>query len=256
MSIKVTYPNGRALQVKNEFAGRAGLCPHCKAQIIVPAAERRTVSEDDLLAVPTPASVDQCTPVASEPQSQQPPPAQREKPKEDSAARHGSSTPLRRTRVCPKCCEFISMSHSYCPRCHKALSEWTFPMPQQNAAESSSRSSSSLLVVRKHGSVTVIRFGAQRILDELTVKTLGDELFYAADRPDCHNLLLDFAGVVGLCSAMLGVMLLLRRKMSQKAGSIKLCQVGSEIIDVFMATKLGQLFEILDNEQQGLKAFA
>ncbi len=102
----------------------------------------------------------------------------------------------------------------------------------------------------------MINFGVQRILDELTIKGFGDELFCVADRPDCRNLLLNFAGVVGLSSAMLGVMLLLRKKMSQKAGSIRLCQVGPEIMDVFNATKLGQLFEILDNEQQGLKAFA
>ena len=44
-------------------------------------------------------------------------------------------------------------------------------------------------------------------------------------------------------------------RISQKAGSIKLCHVGPEIMDIFNATKLGQLFEILDNEQQGSKAF-
>lgn len=32
MSIKVTCPNGHALKVKDEFAGKAGLCPHCKAR--------------------------------------------------------------------------------------------------------------------------------------------------------------------------------------------------------------------------------
>jgi anti-sigma B factor antagonist len=112
------------------------------------------------------------------------------------------------------------------------------------------------LGLRKQGAVIVIRFGEHRILDEATVKKFGDELFHVADRPDCQNLLLNFFGVVGLSSAMLGIMLLLRKKMAQKPGKLKLCQVGPEIMDVFHATKLGLLFEVLDSEQQGLKAFA
>ncbi len=77
-----------------------------------------------------------------------------------------------------------------------------------------------------------------------------------ADRPDCHNVLLNFIGVVGLSSAMLGIMLMLRKKMGQKPGKLKLCHVGPEIKDIFHATKLGQLFEVLDSEQQALKAFS
>ena len=140
--------------------------------------------------------------------------------------------------------------------CHTPLSAWTFPLPDEDAAQESSRASCHYLGLRKQGDVLVIRFGEHRILDELTVKKFGDELFQVADRPDCRNVLLNFFGVVGLSSAMLGIMLMLRKKMSQKPGKLKLCQVGPEIMDVFHATKLGQLFEILGTEQQGLKAFA
>ena len=130
-------------------------------------------------------------------------------------------------------------------------------MPDGNTArESSSRTSCHYLGLRRLGGLIVIRFGEHRILDELTVKKFGEELFQVADRPDCQHLLLNFTGVVGLSSTMLGIMLMLRKKMGQKSGKLKLCQVGPEIMDVFRATKLGQLFEILDNEQQALKAFA
>ena len=159
-------------------------------------------------------------------------------------------------KVCPKCCEIISVAHADCPRCHTPLSEWTFPLPDENAAQEGSRASCHYLGLRKQGGAIVIRFGEHRILDELTIKKFGEELFHVADRPDCHNLLLNFTGVVGLSSAMLGIMLMLRKKMGQKPGKLKLCQVGPEIMDVFHATKLGQLFEILDSEQQALKAFA
>ncbi|MGO9110096.1 MAG: STAS domain-containing protein [Thermoguttaceae bacterium] len=254
MSIKVTCPNGHALQVKSEFAGKSGLCPHCKARIVVPKQEPEAVSEDDLLEVLGPPRPVPRVPAPSEPPSQHHSMAPKEEPKKEPAASAGSAL-LRRKKVCPKCCEIISVSHTDCPRCNTPLSEWTFPLPDEIAADGSHRSSCHYLGLRKQGDVLVIRFGEHRILDEATVKKFGDELFHVAERPDCRNVLLNFVGVVGLSSAMLGIMLMLRKKISQKPGRIKLCQVGPEIMDIFQATKLGQLFEILGNEQQGLKAF-
>ncbi len=101
----------------------------------------------------------------------------------------------------------------------------------------------------------VIRFGEHRILDEASVKKFGDELFQVADRGDCKNVLLNFTGVDGLSSAMLGVMLMLRKKIDAKQGKLKLCLVGPEIMEIFHATKLGKIFEILGTEQQALHAF-
>ncbi len=253
MSIKVTCPNGHALQVKSEFAGKSGLCPHCKALIVVPKAEPHAVSEDDLLEVLGPPHAVTHVPVASAPPPRHPA-APKEAPQKAPAAIAAAPLPQRQ-RVCPRCCEFVSVVHTDCPRCRTPLSEWTFPLPEEKADPDRSRSVCRYLGVRKQGDVYAIRFGEHRILDELIIKKFADELFQVADRPDCQNVLLNFIGVVGLSSGMLGIMLLLRKKISQKRGQIKLCQVGPEIMDVFNATKLGQLFEILVSEYEGLRAF-
>jgi anti-sigma B factor antagonist len=255
MSIKVTCPNGHSLQVKSEFAGKSGLCPHCKALISVPKPEPASVSEDDLLEVLGPPRAVHHMHV-DEPSPNHHASNHKEPQKKEAAVGTAGSSHLRRQKVCPKCCEIVSVSHASCPKCQTPLSEWTFPLPDEKPAEKSLRSSCHYLGLRKQGEVLVIRFGEHRILDEVIVKKFGDELFHVAERPDCRNLLLNFIGVVGLSSAMLGIMLMLRKKMSQKDGKIKLCQVGPEIMDVFHATKLGQLFEIAGSEQDGLKAFA
>ena len=82
------------------------------------------------------------------------------------------------------------------------------------------------LGVWKHGDVLSVRFGEHRILDEATVRMLGDELYAVADRPDCHHLLLNFASVVALSSLMVGKLLMLQRKMVSKGGKLKLCELG------------------------------
>ena len=275
MSIKVTCPNGHELQVKSEFAGKSGLCPHCKARIIVPQPAPEEVSEDDLLRILGAACTVPRQPTITKPS--RPPEESKEvrpekskadvkpeKPKEDVKAEEskvkvkadgGGSSLLRRNKVCPTCCEIVTVSHADCPHCHTSLSEWTFPLPEEALAHKRRHVLCHYLGIRKHGDVLVIRFGEHRILDEATVKKFADELFFVADRPDCKNLLLSFTGVVGLSSAMLGILLMLRKKIAEKPGKLKLCQVGAEIMDVFHATKLGQLFEIIDNPEQALKAF-
>ena len=111
------------------------------------------------------------------------------------------------------------------------------------------------LAVWKHGDVIVIRFGDHRILDELTVNKISDELYGVADREDCHNLLLNFASVVGLSSLMLGKLLMLQKKMEAKGGKLKICEVGPAVEGVFEETKLNRIFDIRQSEQDALKTF-
>jgi anti-anti-sigma factor len=272
MSIEVTCPNGHVLRVKREFAGRSGLCPNCQARIDVPKAA--PVSEDDLLTVlgpprPVPRPAASGGPPAphhladTQVASAQPtraahahqPNALDDERQPRKPRGPGDSALLRRRRVCPKCCQIVPFAHNVCPHCNTSLSGWSFPLPEESGGEEKCRSLCHFLGVRKHGSVMVIRFGEHRILDEASVKKFGDELFQVADRGDCKNVLLNFTGVDGLSSAMLGVLLMLRKKINEKQGKLKLCLVGPEIMEIFHATKLGKLFEILGTEQQALHAF-
>ena len=51
MSIQVKCPKGHVLKVKNEMAGKTGLCPLCKGQVYVyvPDPNEKKVSEDVIL---------------------------------------------------------------------------------------------------------------------------------------------------------------------------------------------------------------
>ena len=232
MSIEVTCPNGHHLRVKEECAGKSGQCPHCQARIVVP--QRGPISEDDLLAVlGTPRKVPRSLQedVAPSRPKVEPPHAEPHKSHSHQAApgtsakgspAQGSSSQgasIDRRRVCPKCCEIVAFANDVCPHCRTSLSGWSFPLPEESKSEGNRRSSCHYLGLRKQGDVMVIRFGEHRILDDASVKKFGEELFHVADRDDCHNVLLNFTGVTGLCSAMLGIMLMLRKKIAQKPGN-------------------------------------
>ena len=110
------------------------------------------------------------------------------------------------------------------------------------------------LEVGKNGDVIVVRLGKHRVLDELTVNEISDELLGVADRPDCRRLLLDFSGVAQLSSAMLAQLVRLHRKMEPKGEKLRLCGINSQLRSALATTRLDRLFDITDNKADGLEA--
>jgi anti-anti-sigma regulatory factor len=110
------------------------------------------------------------------------------------------------------------------------------------------------LGVWRHEDKTVVRFGDHRILDELTVKKIIDELFAVAVAVKCRDLIVNFTGVLRLSTLMLGKLLLLRKIMVAKGGRLILCEIAPDIECVFVETKLSQILEIVDTEAEALDA--
>jgi anti-anti-sigma factor len=100
------------------------------------------------------------------------------------------------------------------------------------------------LGMRSDGNVTVVNFGKCPVLDIVTADQMGDDLYRLADHPDCRNLLLNFSGVTGVSSVMLGKLLVLRKKMQCKRGKLTLCDVGAEVQEVFTIMKFNRLLDI------------
>ena len=139
--------------------------------------------------------------------------------KEGAASSVDDSSLLRRRKVCPKCCEIISVGHALCRSVHIA---GRLDVSRAGRSDHGQEQPGVVPLLGAPQARQCARgpFGEHRILDKLTVKKLGEELLYVASRPDCQNLLLNFTGVVGLCTAMLGIMLMLRKKIGKKPGKL------------------------------------
>jgi hypothetical protein len=45
MGIRVECPNGHVFKVKDKYAGKKGLCPHCEGQVLVQVPDALTASQ-------------------------------------------------------------------------------------------------------------------------------------------------------------------------------------------------------------------
>jgi anti-sigma B factor antagonist len=111
------------------------------------------------------------------------------------------------------------------------------------------------LDIREVGDVTVVRFRDSRIVEDITIQELGQQLFRLVEVENRVKLLLSFVAVEFLSSAALGKLITLDKKMKAHGGVLKLSNIRKEIYEVFAITKLNRLFDIRKDEPEALKAF-
>ena len=111
------------------------------------------------------------------------------------------------------------------------------------------------LTVSEYDDVMVVRFRGQHlIVSQWIVNKIGSELDEVADRPGCRKLVVDFFGVVDLSSFMLGLVVMLRKKMASKKGHLVLCGLSPEVREFFDETMLSQILDIRESETDAFAA--
>ena len=111
------------------------------------------------------------------------------------------------------------------------------------------------LDVNEVGDVTVVRFRDHKIVEDVNIQQLGQEMFHLIEVDSRDKLLLNFSSVDFLSSAALGKLITLDKKMKAHGGVLKLSNIRPEIYEVFAITKLNRLFDIRDDEAEALAAF-
>lgn len=111
------------------------------------------------------------------------------------------------------------------------------------------------ITLRSTGRATVVEFADRKILDELVISEISEELSGLIERNDGIRLLLNFRNVEHMTSAALGMLITLRQKVQEGRGTLKLAGIIPQIYEVFKITRLNHVFEIHDDEAGALAAF-
>lgn len=115
---------------------------------------------------------------------------------------------------------------------------------------------SSHLKIRQADGVAHVEFADRKILEELSIQEIGEELDRLVESLPGARLLLNFKNVDHLSSAALGMLVTLNKKVKERGGELKLSDINRQIFEVFKITKLNRLFEIHDTAEQATAAFS
>lgn len=105
------------------------------------------------------------------------------------------------------------------------------------------------------GNVAMVKVLDRKIIDAANIQELGDELFSLVEKESQKNLILNFAQVEFLSSAALNKLIILDKKVKASGGKMRLCNLKPEIYEVFAITRLNQLFDIKNTEQEAMTGF-
>lgn len=109
--------------------------------------------------------------------------------------------------------------------------------------------------VEEVGDVTIARFADKKILDETRIQHIGNQLFGLVDEDKRQKIVLDFDNVEYLSSAALGKLITLDKKVKAAGGQLRMCNIRPEIKEVFVITRLDQLFKMFDDQESALEKF-
>jgi anti-sigma B factor antagonist len=97
------------------------------------------------------------------------------------------------------------------------------------------------------GEVLVITYNEARILDEMVIQQIQEELLAILRGTWETSIVVDFRNVRFLASAALGVLVRVNKKVKEAKRTMKLCNLSPENRQVFKVTGLEKIFEIFDD---------
>lgn len=92
--------------------------------------------------------------------------------------------------------------------------------------------------------VTFATFTAERIVDEQQIQDLQKAFAQVVEKNQDNKLILNFANVEFMTSALLGLLVRIHKKVRELGGRIQLSNLDPTLMRIFEITQLTKVFEI------------
>lgn len=101
---------------------------------------------------------------------------------------------------------------------------------------------------------TIATFTAQSILEEKDIQELQKSIMPVIEQAERINLILDFCNVRFLSSAVLGLLIRISKKIYERDGQLRLCNINPKIYEAFKITRLTKIFDIYKDTEDALES--
>lgn len=103
--------------------------------------------------------------------------------------------------------------------------------------------------------IKIVEFSDRKILDELCIMEIQEELARLVDQSPGVKLVLSFKNVEHLSSAALGMLITLGKKVEESGGKLRLSDINPQIFEVFKITRLNKVFDIHPSIDKARESF-
>jgi anti-sigma B factor antagonist len=102
--------------------------------------------------------------------------------------------------------------------------------------------------------VTVVELTHRKILDEMNISQIGEQLNAMVSGAETPKLVLDFSNVSHMSSSALGMLITVHKHVREKDGDLRLCNIQPSIYEVFVITRLNEIFEIAKSRDEAVES--
>ena len=95
----------------------------------------------------------------------------------------------------------------------------------------------------------------EEILDEAIIAEISDSLFAFVMENPAANILLNFEKLKHLSSSALGMLIRLNKGIGENNGKLKLCCIAPALMEIFVITRLNNVFEIYEQQSEAVNSF-
>ena len=101
------------------------------------------------------------------------------------------------------------------------------------------------IFVERGPNETIVTFMEEKILSSEQIQELRESLMSLIEQAWSEKLILDFCNVKGLSSSVLGLLLVIHKKVREEKGRLLLRNMSPTIYEIFEITKMNKIFEIV-----------
>ena len=112
--------------------------------------------------------------------------------------------------------------------------------------------SSSRMTVEQAGDVIIVELKDRKILEEMSIMQIGEQLNAMVAKAEVPKVIIDFTNVAHMSSSALGILITLHKRIREKRGQLRLCGIQSAIYEIFVITRLNEIFSICQSRQEAL----
>ena len=110
------------------------------------------------------------------------------------------------------------------------------------------------LKVTTDGDATIVALTDRKILDEINISQIGDQINALVVRPGAPKLVLDFTTVSHMSSSALGMLITVHKRIRERNGQLRLCAIQPAIMEVFVITRLNEILKICADQKEALES--
>jgi len=111
------------------------------------------------------------------------------------------------------------------------------------------------LLIQRTGDVQIIEFVDTRILDQLQIDRIKNEILKMIEDAGHPKFLINFENVKYISSAVLGMLMTVNKAIVKEKGELRLAGIDKSLMEVFKLTRLDKILKIYDKPADALHKF-